>query len=277
MKLELLRADVLENVRAFLYTAIKAHIHLDWVDPLSFLEQNAGYLLMDGDAIIALAIMPNAPVGVKWCRAFYHCGTVAFHTAWREFWERYLLLDQPRGVILGVMDPRVSARDVLIENGFIAPTEVVTLRRSLSNEEDLGKYIGSITRMDQSSAEMVEGIDKICFPPIWRFTLRSIQKGLSVPGICTKMTIEGKVIGYQISNFGYSSIHLARLAVLPEYQGKGYAKLILKDLLKRSLEYNVYEASVNTQSDNQASLRLYEKFGFRLTPNTVSLMIKEIK
>jgi ribosomal-protein-alanine N-acetyltransferase len=59
--------------------------------------------------------------------------------------------------------------------------------------------------------------------------------------------------------------HLARLAVHPEFQGRGIGHALLHDLLVRFQERGAMRVTVNTQDNNHASLRLYRKAHFHLT------------
>ena len=57
----------------------------------------------------------------------------------------------------------------------------------------------------------------------------------------------------------------ARLAVEPRLQNQHIGSALIRDLFLYSLENDIHEVTVNTQSDNQASLALYTKLGFSIT------------
>jgi ribosomal protein S18 acetylase RimI-like enzyme len=76
---------------------------------------------------------------------------------------------------------------------------------------------------------------------------------------------ETGIIGYQISTTSAMGGHLARLAVLPAYQGRRIGYALLNDLLRQFVYRGIFRVTVNTQSDNLASLKLYEKAGFERT------------
>jgi ribosomal protein S18 acetylase RimI-like enzyme len=73
---------------------------------------------------------------------------------------------------------------------------------------------------------------------------------------------ESGVIGYQISTGGGQRAHLARLAVQPAVQGRGAGRALLSDLFRYITYAGISRLSVNTQSDNQVSLSLYQRMGF---------------
>jgi len=59
--------------------------------------------------------------------------------------------------------------------------------------------------------------------------------------------------------------HLARLAVRPSLQSRGLGRALVADLVQQAERHGMYRLTVNTQSDNAASLALYKKTGFRET------------
>jgi ribosomal protein S18 acetylase RimI-like enzyme len=73
------------------------------------------------------------------------------------------------------------------------------------------------------------------------------------------------VAGYQISTGTPIGGHLARLAVKPEFQGKGVGYALVYDLIRQLLRRGARVITVNTQKDNLASLTLYKRIGFVLT------------
>jgi ribosomal protein S18 acetylase RimI-like enzyme len=62
--------------------------------------------------------------------------------------------------------------------------------------------------------------------------------------------------------------HLARLAVLPDFQCRGIGYCLLYDLLSQFYRRGARSVTVNTQNDNLASIAVYEKIGFRATGET---------
>jgi ribosomal protein S18 acetylase RimI-like enzyme len=73
------------------------------------------------------------------------------------------------------------------------------------------------------------------------------------------------IVGYQMSTLNPMGGHLARLAVKPEFQGKGVGYGLVSDMLRQFQRKGALRVTVNTQQDNSASLYLYEKSGFRKT------------
>jgi ribosomal protein S18 acetylase RimI-like enzyme len=88
-------------------------------------------------------------------------------------------------------------------------------------------------------------------------------KALKQSSYSTVAVLDGKIIGYQLSTSRIGSAHLARLAVLPAYQGHSVGQSLVGDLLSHFSNSGIDEITVNTQSDNAASLSLYKKMNFQ--------------
>lgn len=74
--------------------------------------------------------------------------------------------------------------------------------------------------------------------------------------------IDSKVAGFIL--FGLSTICTIELvSVLKEFRGLGVGRGLLDSLYVLCLQNKVYEILVGTQNDNEASLALYKKAGFR--------------
>jgi len=69
---------------------------------------------------------------------------------------------------------------------------------------------------------------------------------------------------------------LARLAVHPSAQGRGAGKALLNELFARLTQLGVPKLTVNTQSDNDVSLSLYQKMGFMRTGEQYPVYTSEV-
>lgn len=119
-------------------------------------------------------------------------------------------------------------------------------------------------------------IDLGAFSLIWRNSMSQLRAAYQEAFSASVIEIDGKVVAYQISTTNPYGGHLARLAVDPEYQHQGLATRLVGILLDTFQEQGIVEVSVNTQSDNQASLELYRKFGFHRMNETYPVLQKKI-
>ena len=94
--------------------------------------------------------------------------------------------------------------------------------------------------------------------------------------VATVAEDNGCVIGYQISTGSRLGGHLARLGVRKEAQGRGIGSALVSDLIQRLSSQNLGRVTVNTQSDNAASLSLYQKMGFVQTGEQYPVCIYQL-
>jgi ribosomal protein S18 acetylase RimI-like enzyme len=119
-----------------------------------------------------------------------------------------------------------------------------------------------IRKMMEADLPEVEKTDAASFDSLWQNPLETLQRAYGQALYATVAENENGIIGYQISTGGGQRAHLARLAVHPAVQGKGAGRALLNDLFVFLTYMGVSRLSVNTQSDNQASLSLYQRIGF---------------
>jgi ribosomal protein S18 acetylase RimI-like enzyme len=77
--------------------------------------------------------------------------------------------------------------------------------------------------------------------------------------------LDGMPVAYQFSTGGEGNAHLSRMTVHPAQQGKGIGAALLANALENYRLQNIKTVTLNTQTDNLPSRRLYERFGFEVT------------
>jgi ribosomal protein S18 acetylase RimI-like enzyme len=75
----------------------------------------------------------------------------------------------------------------------------------------------------------------------------------------------------------YNISHLARLAVLPNSQQHGLGSSLVQDTIREAEARGSTEISVNTQTNNASSLRLYSRFGFQQEGKLVPVFQKAVQ
>jgi len=123
----------------------------------------------------------------------------------------------------------------------------------------------AVRSMQPDDLPEVAELDAVAFKPLWQNTLDALERAL--PQATSAIVAEDTqgLVGYQISTANPFGAHLARLAVRPDAQRQGIGSLIVTDLIRRLKDKGVARLTVNTQSDNLASLALYDKMGFVVT------------
>jgi ribosomal protein S18 acetylase RimI-like enzyme len=114
----------------------------------------------------------------------------------------------------------------------------------------------------------VAEVDASGFELLWQNSLESIQLAFKQSVLASVAEADGRMVGYQLSTRNPFGVHLARLAVRPEVQRQGVGRALVCDLVEQANRRGTPRLTVNTQSDNSASLSLYSRLGFRSTGET---------
>jgi len=244
------------------------HRHLDWRAPLEWLG-SPYYWVVENNAgnILATLACPQDPPGVAWVRLFAHARQIPLDDAWDELWgvARAKLAKQGNTTIALIVMYQ-WLREVLSKNSFQHSLDVVMLERkelgtlTLSGLEDM-----VIRKMTPEDLPAVAALDEAAFKPLWQNPLNALEKALPQAISATVVEDSEGLAGYQISTQNPLGAHLARLAVRPESHRQGIGSWIVADLIQRLDLKNIARLTVNTQSDNLASLALYKKIGFVVT------------
>lgn len=107
-------------------------------------------------------------------------------------------------------------------------------------------------------------IDARAFQGFWRFDNYSLGEALkATPHSYPRLArLDGRDVGYAVTGRTESRGYLQRLAVDPDYQGRGVGTALVEDCLNWLRRRSVSTALVNTQETNERALDLYVKLGF---------------
>ncbi|MBC7227458.1 MAG: GNAT family N-acetyltransferase [Thermoflexales bacterium] len=106
-------------------------------------------------------------------------------------------------------------------------------------------------------------LDHDAFPPPWWFSAATLERIRQEAACFLVAERDGLLIGYTEARPADHGAHIGRLAVAPPFQRQGVGSLLLRTTLSQLWKQGVGEVTLNTQEDNIASRRLYERFGFR--------------
>jgi ribosomal protein S18 acetylase RimI-like enzyme len=244
------------------------HRHLDWRPPLDWVGQSPFLVArQNGEVVGALACPPDPP-NVAWIRLFAVAHGVSTRSLWEELWNASRSLLQEL-----VNPPKVAAiplhdwfSSLLKASHFTSDHKVVVL--SWSHQERPPSRLNSamnLRPMLLDDIRDIEQIDAAAFGGVWQNSRSCLEIAFRQSSLATVVEENGRLVGYQISTTTQMGGHLARLAVLPEYQGVGVGYALIDDMLRQFERRGVHNVTVNTQHDNLVSLSLYQKSGFRLT------------
>lgn len=246
------------------------HRHLDWRPPLDWLGHAPFLVLENSGKLTAAMACPPDPPGVAWIRLFVTANSTTSAHAWEMFWPQVQSFFSTYGDTHLAAIPLQNWFELLLKNqGFTQTHDVIMLICENAQVDIPSPSIAaSIRPMKAEDLKVVAKVDSTAFATLWHNALDTLKLAFHQAAVATVAEMDGKIVGYQISTPSPVGVHLARLAVLPNVQGRGIGYALVADLVKHFPSSGGKSISVNTQNDNLASLALYEKAGFKLTGET---------
>jgi ribosomal-protein-alanine N-acetyltransferase len=125
-----------------------------------------------------------------------------------------------------------------------------------------------IRSANEEDLDRVLEIDQLSFPTPWTpHCLKIALKDIF-------FVIEQKeIMGYIVAclcDLGLRA-EILRIAVHPDHRGKGVANELLETSLRMFAEDHIEKVELYVNSANRSAIKLYEKFGFKITNNFTSL------
>jgi len=251
----------------FLHYETRVHRHLDWRAPLEWLGAQPFLLAYSGRHLQGVLACPPDPPGIAWVRLFGVVSGAPVMPVWLR------LFNAARDELIGNSARRFASisfydwfEQTLRQAGFRSRQSIVVLewRGRLPPARPLPQG-ALIRRMRIEDLPAVVSVDNRAFDPLWQNSLETIRLAFEQSALSTVAEIGDQIVGYQISTMTTFSGHLARLAVLPQFQRQNIAYGLVLDLLAYFHHKRAWRVTVNTQSDNHGSLSLYDKMGFTRT------------
>lgn len=118
-----------------------------------------------------------------------------------------------------------------------------------------------IRPMVYEDAAAVHEIDKACFTDAWN--LASFQDIFKFKDNYYLLALwNGAIIGFAGILVVIDEADLINIAVLPDFQGKGVGKQLLKKIMELAKEKGVKAMTLEVRESNIKARKLYESFGF---------------
>lgn len=259
-----------QQISNLIFFESRLHRHLDWRSPLEWLGAPFYWALEENGQITAALACPTERERIAWVRLFVYTGRWSAENAWDIIWAAARQeIAQTGGATVAAIAAHPWFQELLAGSGFENHQQIVMLEwryqplfSSVTVRESGGLRI---RRMTEADLPDVQRTDAASFDPLWQNELETIRKAFDQALYATVIEDEQSILGYQLSTGGGQRAHLARLAVHPAAQGKGAGRALLSDLFRYITYAGISRLSVNTQSDNQASLSLYQHMGFTRT------------
>lgn len=138
-----------------------------------------------------------------------------------------------------------------------------------------GNRVAQIGVFDRSQ---VVDVDQAAFGPTWGYDRRTIRSMRAATPLFRARCVrrERRIAGYLMAGIGDRTGYIQRLAVSPDHRRAGIAKDLVSDSLIWMNEHSVNSVLVNTGLHNEPALRLYQKLGFKIRPEVLTVAELEL-
>jgi len=116
--------------------------------------------------------------------------------------------------------------------------------------------------MQEGDLDDVMRIEKLCFKTPWKriFFADDIRRPTSSLMVAQ---VDGKLVGYCVAWLVADEVHLANIAVDPDWQRQGIGDRMLTCILTSCREAGCRDIYLEVRAGNIAALEFYRKYGFR--------------
>jgi len=262
-------------IQRLLKMGVYIHIHVDWRLPGEWLNR-PGFMVFEKEVgrknqdrnsspVVACLAIAADPPPAAWVRV----AAVESHTGYDQMNAMF-------GEILGELDPAINEIAWFLADyfplhwlermGFEQVSEVIGFRKEGLDVPGYVTPAGLVVRpLLMEDIPALTAIETAAFEPRWRHS--AVDLGLAWRNSIsfTVALVDDKPVAFQFSTGGGGTAHLSRMTVQPEWQGMGIGAALLAKAMESYRLQNIQTVTLNTQTDNIASRRLYERFGFRPT------------
>ena len=269
----------LEELTTFFSISQLSNRHLDWQKTITWLGSQPFLKCYYQDVLISVLVCPVTDQDFIWIRSFNCTNQLTVEPSFRQLLETAISILDGTGINKLFTISLSPWYEELINNcGFESVDKIVTLRKDRSSiipyEHPL---IIQIRDFLPSDIDQAFAVDHLAFPPLWQISKEDFTQALAISkNKSVALNLSGEIIGYQISSNIFDSGHIARIAVIPEYQKQHIGSALLENLFRRFIALGVREITVNTSSDNQPAINLYLHHGFSFTQNNFPIYYKVI-
>ena len=118
----------------------------------------------------------------------------------------------------------------------------------------------TIRELDEKDIDVLVEIEKT-FPNPWPLQAFFIEfEGEHNKTIA--LEVDDTLVGYMFYSEYLDEININHFAVVKEHRKKGYASLLMEELIKRMKKKQIIYLEVNTE--NESAINLYKKFGLKV-------------
>ncbi len=256
------------------------HKHLDWYKTGQWIDREECiiYLAWQDDKLVGYIGLSLPLHGASWIRLLgIRDGCVPrpiIEQLWRAVEVHCLRMGINKFAVLMVTHWLAAYMGGL---GFNYLEDIVTLNRTKQVLPEMPTSPVKVYSANSDDLSMITKVDHLAFRPPWQMSRQDLWQAFRISASATVALLDDEIVGYQISTRNRAVGHLARLAVMPNRQGKRIGSMLLYELLNRFDRRGIKSVTVNTQVSNESSHRLYSHYGFHHNGFDLAVWQKDIQ
>jgi [ribosomal protein S18]-alanine N-acetyltransferase len=115
--------------------------------------------------------------------------------------------------------------------------------------------------MGAQDLDNVVAIENRIYPFPW--TRGNFRDSVEAGYECWVFEVAGVIVGYGVVMCALDESHLLNLSVAANWQGRGYGRILLDELMSVARERGCEFIGLEVRPSNEAGIRLYQSAGFR--------------
>lgn len=253
------------------------HLHVDWFLPGDWLD-TPGFVLYEQNGIQGCLAVAAEPPPAAWVRV----AAVAIRHQAQQILEPLFgaitpHLHQQHVTQLGWMSSHRWADRWLPHLGFQIGNWIESYMKEDMVIPPHAEAAVEIRPVQAADFAALADLEAAAFSPLWRHSLRGLRLAQQ-QAISFDVALQaGQIVGFQHSVATQNNCaHLARMTIHPRFQGHGVGSTLMAHTLRGYAQLGFTYASLNTQTDNIASQKLYGKFGFRPIDYRLPVWVREL-
>lgn len=164
----------------------------------------------------------------------------------------------------GVNSPPLaeSSSGIWLSAGYEPYLELDLFRRELSRT--LPRPEHGVVPVRPDGWDAPARIDRAAFEPLWRLEPDGLQEAMTAtPHAALLLTpAADDPAGYAIVGSGSVAGYLQRVAVHPEFRGRGFGRALVRAAMRWAQRHGARSILLNTQPNNESAAALYREEGF---------------
>jgi len=272
------KSDI-STINKFLEQRVTIHRHLDWRQPTEWLGRSPFLLYLSSDnSIEAILNCTPEPQDIYWIRLFAYKNRFRKVAYWETLFTEGLnmITDQSGNPTIASLAYQKWMKDLLEMEGWTEKQRVIQFKWDNRRKAEVFNLISgssAIRQMNRNDIRDVAFIDQACFHPLWQQSQEALEHAYAQSIYSTVFEIDQSICGFQISTNDKGKAHLARLAVLPDFQKQHIGEQLVLNMMKHITDLGIKDISVNTQQENYNSIGLYNKLHFKKTGDSFPIYL----